>query len=100
MDLLCMSMHYFARFDSTVQIGIENPQAAVTFLDYSCSGASIDAGILGPQDCVERESWSQAEAQPTAIPISGDSKDSQIYQLLRELCVDEPERQDDLWTCP
>ena len=32
---------------AALQLAIESPRSAVTFLDYSCSGASIDAGLEG-----------------------------------------------------
>ena len=99
-DRLCHRSPYGHQFRAALQIGIENPQAAVTFLDYSCSGAGVEAGILGPQQYVERESMTEVSSQPAAIPLAGGSKDSQIYRLLREFCLEKPKETDGLWICP
>jgi len=99
-DRLCHRSPYGHQFRAALQIGIENPQAAVTFLDYSCSGAGVEEGILGPQKYVERESMTEVSSQPAAIPLAGGSKDSQMYRLLREFCLEKPKEKDDLLTCP
>lgn len=101
-DKLCHRSLYGHQLRAALQIAIENPQSAVTFLGYACSGASIEAGILGPQEYVERETTSSAsETSPgTSRLISGDTKDSQIRWLLRELCKVKPEKNDGFWTCP
>ena len=57
---------------AALQIAIENPQASVTFLDYSCSGASIAQGILGPQTYVERVASTERSAQLAAPMIAGE----------------------------
>ena len=95
-DELCHRSLYGHQLRAALQIAIENPQSAVTFLGYACSGASIEAGILGPQEYVE----SVATSAGASRFISGDAKDSQIRWLLRELCKVKPEEDDDLWTCP
>ncbi len=99
-DRLCHRSPYGHQFRAALQIAIENKQAAVAFLDYSCSGAGVEEGILGPQQYVERESKTEVETQPTAVPLSGGTKDSQIYRLLREVCLEKPKEKNDLWTCP
>ena len=99
-DQLCHRSLYGQQFRAALQIAVENRQAAVTYLDYSCSGASIDAGILGGQEYVERVSDNAAASQPAARPLSGGSKDSQLYRLLRDLCIDKPDDTDGQWTCP
>ncbi len=99
-DRLCHRSSYGHQFRAALQIGIENPQAAVTFLDYSCSGAGVEEGILGPQQYVERQSMTEVSSQPAAIPLSGGSKDSQMYRLLREFCLEKPKEKDGLWVCP
>lgn len=99
-DRLCHRSPYGHQFRAALQVGIENPQAAVTFLDYSCSGASVEAGILGPQEYVERQSMTEVTSQPAAVPLSGGSKDSQMYRLLREVCLEKPKEKDGLWICP
>ena len=101
-DELCHRSLYGHQLRAALQIAIENPQSAVTFLGYACSGAGIEAGILGPQEYVERVTTSGTSEASTGAShfISGDSKDSQIRWLLRELCKVKPEEDDGLWTCP
>jgi lysophospholipase L1-like esterase len=101
-DKLCHRSLYSHQLRAALQVAIENPQAAVTFMGYGCSGASIAEGILGPQEYVESVTASGAseESAGSSRFISGDSKDSQIRWLLRELCKVKPEEDDGLWTCP
>lgn len=98
-DELCHRSLYGQQLRAALQIAVENPQAAVTFLDYSCSGASIDAGILGPQTYVERVANGDNN-QMAARPVSGGEKDSQLYRLMRELCAAKPEMRRGIPTCP
>ena len=56
MDEICHRSLYGHQLRAALQIAIENPQSAVTFLGYACSGASVDEGIIGPQEHVEYES--------------------------------------------
>ena len=95
-DKLCHRSLYSHQLRAALQIAIENPQSSVTFLGYSCSGASIENGILGPQEYVERVS-SQTNQQSF---VTGSSKDSQMRWLLRELCVAKPDKVGGYWTCP
>jgi lysophospholipase L1-like esterase len=104
-DKLCHRSLYGHQLRAALQIAVENPQSAVTFLGFACSGASIEAGILGPQEYVESVSTTATQsnddvANPTSRFISGEAKDSQIRWLLRELCTVKPEKDDGLWTCP
>lgn len=85
-DQLCHRSLYGHQLRAALQIAVENPQASVTYLDYSCSGAGIDDGLLGPQTYVERISDTDATAGPSARPLSGGAKDAQLYRLVRELC--------------
>ena len=104
-DELCHRSLYGHQLRAALQIAVENPQSAVTFLGYACSSAGIEAGILGPQEYVERvsttraQSSDSAEAAPSRF-LSGDSKDAQIRWLLRELCRVKPRESDGLWVCP
>ena len=98
-DRLCHRSLYGHQLRAALQIALENPQNAVTFLGYSCSGASVANGILGPQEYVERVATTDA-ANPASRFVAGGNKDSQIHWLLRELCAVKPERVDDLWACP
>ena len=95
-DELCHRSLYGHQLRAALQIAIENPQSAVTFLGYACSGASIEAGILGPQEYVESVTTSAGSSRF----ISGEARDSQIRWLLRELCKVKPEEDDGLWVCP
>ncbi|MCA3554797.1 hypothetical protein [Aestuariivirga sp.] len=99
-DELCHRSLYGQQLRAALQIAVENPQASVTFLDYSCSGASIADGILGPQRYVERVASAERSAQLAAPQIAGGAKDSQLYRLIWELCRDRPEVKRGLPTCP
>lgn len=96
LDRLCHRSLYSHQLRAALQIAIENPRASVTFLGYACSGASIAAGIMGPQEYVERVSTGQGSRF-----VAGSSKDSQLRWLLRELCAVDAEQDDDgIWACP
>lgn len=99
-DELCHRSLYGQQLRAALQIAIENPQSSVTFLDYSCSGASIELGILGPQTYVERVASNERSAQLAAPMIAGGAKDSQLYRLMHELCREAPEMKRGLPTCP
>jgi lysophospholipase L1-like esterase len=101
-DDLCHRSLYSYQMRAALQIAIENPQASVTFLGYSCSGASVDRGILGGQQYVEMSSGSGSDtnAATTARYLTGGAKDAQIYRLLRELCSEKPQQSGGYWTCP
>ncbi len=99
-DQLCHRSLYGQQLRAALQIAVEHPRAAVTFLDYSCSGAGVDDGILGPQAYVERVADRDVASEPAARPLAGGSKDSQIYRVVRELCVDKPEIRKGNVICP
>ncbi|MBM3521176.1 MAG: hypothetical protein FJX63_10510, partial [Alphaproteobacteria bacterium] len=99
-DRLCHRSLYGQFMRAALQLAIENPRIAVTYLDFSCSGAGIDEGLLGPQTYVERVADVTTTTRPSARPLSGGSRDSQLYRLLREICLDKPAYSDGLWRCP
>jgi lysophospholipase L1-like esterase len=99
-DELCHRSLYGQQLRAALQIAIENPQASVTFLDLSCSGASIMNGILGPQSYVERLSSGAESNVPTGRFIAGGERDSQLYRLVRELCRERPQMRRGLPYCP
>lgn len=99
-DELCHRSLYGQQLRAALQIAVENPQASVTFLDYTCSGAAITEGILGPQTYVERVASTERSAQLAAPQVAGGAKDSQLYRLVRELCRDTPDVKDGIPTCP
>ena len=99
-DELCHRSLYGQQLRAALQIAVENPQASVTFLDYTCSGAGIEQGILGPQTYVERVASTERSAQLAAPQVAGGAKDSQLYRLMRELCRDTPAMKNDVPTCP
>jgi hypothetical protein len=99
-DQLCHRSLYGQQLRTALQIAVENPQAAVTFLDYSCSGAGIEDGILGPQTYVERMSDADSAAGPTAPPVSGSSRDAQLQRLARELCRTKIQLRKGVPVCP
>lgn len=105
LDELCHRSLYSHQLRTALQIAIENPQSAVTYLGYSCSGAKVDDGILGPQyyvDYISRKANNadNNETSGQARSFSGKAKDTQIRWMLRELCLDSPVQQDGNWTCP
>ena len=99
-DQLCHRSQYGQQFRAALQIAIENPKSAVTFLDYSCSGAGVDDGILGPQEYVERIGEPPVSSKPAARPLSGGAKDSQLYRIMNELCAEKPEVKKGQVLCP
>ena len=99
-DDLCHRSLYGQLLRAALQIAVENPHAAVTYLDYSCSGASIEDGILGPQVYVDRVDEGKNNTKPSIRPVSGDDHDSQIYRILHDLCRREPKKRDGLIICP
>jgi hypothetical protein len=99
-DELCHRSLYGQQLRAALQIAIENPQASVTFLDLSCSGASILNGILGPQSYVERISSASQGNGPSGRFIAGGERDSQLYRLVRELCRERPQMRRGLPYCP
>lgn len=101
LDETCHRSLYGHQLRAALQIGIENPQSAVTFLGYSCSGASVEEGLLGPQEYVDYVSTAgEAGGQPQVKAVSGSKKDTQLRWLLSELCAVKPERDGGLWNCP
>lgn len=99
-DTLCHRSLYGQHLRAALQIAIEHPHVAVTFLDYSCSGASIDKGILGPQTYVERMADTREDGRPIIRPISGEAGDAQIIRLLGDLCRSRLRREGDIVVCP
>lgn len=102
-DRLCHRSLYSHQLRAALQIGIENPHVSVTYLGYSCSGASIANGILGAQEYVEREAQKVSSGAEGAVPspyVQGDSKDAQLRRLLGDLCRNQIDREDGIWFCP
>lgn len=99
-DTLCHRSLYGAQLRAALQIAIENPQVSVTFLDYSCSGAGIDAGILKPQTYVERQSVNERGQSLTPPYISGGEEDGQLFKLVHDLCRVDPETKAGVPLCP
>ncbi len=104
LDRLCHRSMYSYQMRAALQMAIENPHGAVTYLGYACSGAAVEKGIIGPQSYVEFQSDEtksvQGQTQGQAHAINGKSKDSEMALFLREMCKVEPAREQGLWTCP
>jgi len=101
LDQLCHRSLYSHQLRAALQIGLENPHGAVTFMGYSCSGASIDKGVLGPQSYVEYVSdKSRKSSDSNARATSGGKKDTQLYWALRELCKVDLANDNGNWICP
>lgn len=99
-DTLCHRSLYGAQLRAALQIAVENPQVSITFLDYSCSGAGIEAGILNPQTYVERQFVDERGQSLTPPYISGGPEDGQLFKLIRDLCRTEPEMSGRVPLCP
>jgi lysophospholipase L1-like esterase len=98
-DTLCHRSLYGHQMRAALQLAIENPQAAITYLDYSCSGAGVTEGLLGPQTYVERQAETDIAAKAASHEIAGGSTDSELYRLMRDLCYEKPVEKDGLPVC-
>jgi lysophospholipase L1-like esterase len=99
-DELCHRSLYSHQLRAALQIAIENPQAAVTFLGYACSGAAIEEGVLGPQRYVTYQALDRDNGESDARAISGGKRDTQLHWLLSDICRAKPEKRDGAWVCP
>jgi hypothetical protein len=99
LDQKCHRSVYSYQLRAALQIAIENKQTSVTFLGYACSGATIEAGLLGPQDYVGYLSDGN-ETDPSIRATSGGKRDSQLYRLLADICTEELEKAGGVWRCP
>ncbi|MCA0434595.1 MAG: hypothetical protein LCH46_15200 [Proteobacteria bacterium] len=99
-DELCHRSLYSYQLRAALQIAIENPQSAVTFLGYSCSGASVEEGILGPQTHMDYVSRTQGGGDSIINSVKGGSNDNQIYWLLRDICLKRPQEENGFNFCP
>ncbi len=95
MDEICHRSLYGHQLRAALQIAVENPHSAVTFLGYACSGAGVDEGIIGPQEHVDYTS-----RDGRVQVVTGSSKDTQLRWLLREICRAKPEQEKGYWRCP
>jgi hypothetical protein len=100
LDELCHRSLYGHQLRAALQVAIENPRSAVTFLGYACSGAAIEEGLLGPQAYVAYRAQTAGRGEPDVKPVWGGRRDSQLYWLLSELCRQTPERREGAWACP
>jgi lysophospholipase L1-like esterase len=98
LDQLCHRSLYSHQMRAALQVALENPHGAVTYLGYACSGAAVEKGILGPQSYVEY--LSDRDLNATSKSISGARKDTQLYWFLREDCVEGVQNNDGNWVCP
>ncbi|MFO1033616.1 MAG: hypothetical protein U1E15_05910 [Hyphomicrobiales bacterium] len=101
LDDACHRSLYSHQLRAALQIAIEHPQAAVTFLGYACSGAAVEEGILGPQEHVTYVSDpGDGGAAGKISVVKGGWKDTQMRWLLRDLCRVKPTQQGGFWLCP
>jgi lysophospholipase L1-like esterase len=100
MDNLCHRSLYSHQLRSALQIAIENPHGAVTFMGYSCSGAAVEKGIIGPQEYVQYVSQPNGGDSTSARAVRGGRKDNQLYWFLREMCLDDVQNDNGYWVCP
>jgi hypothetical protein len=100
LDKLCHRSLYSYQMRAALQMAIEHPHGAVTYMGYACSGAAVEKGIIGPQSYVEYKSTDASAAEPVVEALSGGRKDSEMAWFLREMCKVEPQKQDGIWICP
>jgi hypothetical protein len=100
LDELCHRSLYSHQLRAALQIAIENPKAAVTFMGYACSGAAVEAGVLGPQEWVDYVGTDNNDGTVSAKTARGSDKQNQFFWLMRELCRNKPDKSGGLWTCP
>jgi hypothetical protein len=86
----CHRSLYSYQMRAALALAVEHPHIAVTFLPLACSGATIDAGLLGPQrarevDCGDRKCPSRVPAQL-----------AQLSALLAQARRTDPDRSLDL----
>ena len=97
LDELCHRSLYGHQLRAALQIAVENPKAAVTFMGYACSGAAVEEGILGPQTYMDYVNRGETGGLRS---VKGGSKDTQLRWLLRELCNQTPDSENGIWRCP
>jgi hypothetical protein len=68
MDHRCHRSLYSYQVRVALELAIENPQIAVTYLPLACSGAAIDRGMLNGQDVRERCAPGENGPCPTEVP--------------------------------
>ena len=102
MDQLCHRSLYSYQTRAALQVALENPHGAVTFMGYACSGAAVEEGILGPQTYVEYVSRNDpsAKTESRGQPSKGARKDTQLYWFLREMCLEGVQNDNGFWVCP
>jgi lysophospholipase L1-like esterase len=96
-DELCHRSLYSHQLRAALQVAVENPKVSVTYLGYSCSGATIEEGLLGPQRYVTYET---IRGSQDVHALRGGRKDAQIYWLLRDICQVAPKKDNGEWVCP
>jgi hypothetical protein len=82
MDRACHRSLYSYQVRLALKLAIENPQIAVTYIPLACSGATIDAGMLGRQQA--RESKCVPGVSPRSCSRWVQGQIEALTQLLRE----------------
>lgn len=83
MDRGCHRSLYSYQVRLALQLAIENPQIAVTYIPLGCSGATIDAGMLARQEARERCAPGSS-SQPCSRWVQGQIETlRQILELAR-----------------
>jgi hypothetical protein len=78
-DRACHRSAYSYQMLAALQLALKNPQQAVTFLGYACSGAEINQGLFNP--------WMGPENVPHKSHLKPYQR-AQLSLLLSELCID------------
>ncbi len=78
-DRACHRSAYSYQTRAALQLALNDPQRAVTFLGYACSGAEINEGLFNP--------FMGAETVPLKSHLKPYRR-AQLSLLLSELCID------------
>ncbi|MBN8981924.1 MAG: hypothetical protein J0I29_11710 [Rhizobiales bacterium] len=79
-DRACHRSAYSYPIRSAIQLALNHPHRAVTFLGYGCSGAEINEGLFGAYQGPEK----------TSKQDMPNYKKAQLSLMLNELCVSQP----------
>ncbi len=93
MSAACHRSLYGYQLRAALELAVENPQIAVTFLPLACTGATIDTGLFGAQRARELNCGPSTNAScPTSMP----GQIGQLRELLARAQRLQPDRKLDL----
>lgn len=93
MSAPCHRSLYGYQLRAALALAIDNPRIAVTFLPLACTGATIEAGLFGPQQARELNCGAAGTAScPRSVP----GQLAQLRELLARAQRSHPQRTLDL----